>query len=105
MRRVVIFHALLWLGANNILYKNVIINHKEMANWEDEFVPRSIKDNIVLSPFDHSKHKDYMHNFSQDNLENDMHAAILDCNISQSGLLSGCVFSDIDGTYHHPILK
>ncbi len=32
VRRVVVFHALLWLGANNILYKDVIINHEKMAN-------------------------------------------------------------------------
>ncbi len=80
MRRVVVLHTLLWLGANNILYKDVIINHKEMANWEDEFVPRSVKDNIVLSSSDHFKHKGYTHDLSEDNLENDMHAAISDCN-------------------------
>ncbi len=105
MRRVVIFHALLWLGANNILYKDVIINYKEMANLEDEFVPRSVKDNIVLSFSDHSKHKGYTHNLSEDHLENDIHTAISDCNKLQSGLLSGYVFSDIEGTHHHPILK
>ena len=38
---------------DNILYKDVIINHDEMANWEDEFLPKSIEDNIILSPFDH----------------------------------------------------
>ena len=46
MRPVVVFHAIFWLRANNILYKDVIINHEEMANWEDEFVPKSVADNI-----------------------------------------------------------
>ena len=99
---------------NNILYKDVVINHEEMANWEDEFVPRSVEDHIVLSPSDHSEHQGYTHDLSEDNLENDMHAAISDswdsgckdgCNESQSQLLSGCVFSDIDGTRHHLVLK
>ncbi len=105
MRRAVVLHVLLWLGANNILYKDVIINHEEMANWEDEFVPKSVEDNIVLSPSDHSEYEGYTHDLSEDNLENDMHAVISDCNESQSGLLSGCVFSNIDRTHHHPVLN
>ncbi len=96
---------MLWLGANNILYKDVIINYEEMANWEDEFVPRSVEDNIVLSPSDHSEYEGYTHDLSEDNLENNMHAAISDCNKSQSGLLSGCVLSDIDGMRQYPVLK
>ncbi len=76
-----------------------------MANWEDEFVPRFVEDNIVLSLSDLSKYESYTYNLSEDNLENDIHAAISDYNELQSGLLSGCVFSDIDGTRHHPFLK
>ena len=76
-----------------------------MANWEDEFVPRSVKDNIVLGLFNHSKYKDYMHNLNENNLENNIYAVILDCNKLQSSLLSGCVFSNIDRTCHYPILK
>ena len=49
-----------------------------MANWEDEFVPRSVEDNNVLSPSDHSKHQGYTHDLSEDNLENDIHTAISD---------------------------
>lgn len=114
MRKIVVFHALLWLGVNNILYKDVVINHEEMARWEHEFVPRSVKNNIVLSLSDYSKHQGYTHDLSNDSLENNMHAAISDfwdsgykdgCRKSQSQLLSGSVFSDIDGMRHHPILK
>ncbi len=32
VRQIVVLHALLWLGANNILYKDVTINHEEMVN-------------------------------------------------------------------------
>ncbi len=105
MWRVVVFYALFWLGANNILYKDVIINHEEIANWEDEFVSRSVKDNIILSLSDHSEHKSYTHDLSEDNLVNDMYVAISDWNKLQSGLFSGCLFTDIDGIHHHPILK
>lgn len=59
-------------------YKDIIINYEEIANWEDEFVLRSVKDNIVLSPSDHSEHQGYTHDLSKDNFENDIHAAISD---------------------------
>lgn len=51
-----------------------------MAYWENEFVSRSIKDNIIFSLSNYSKHKGYMHNLSENNLENNMHATILDSN-------------------------
>ena len=35
-----------------------------MANWGDEFVFKSVQDNIVLSPSNYSKHKGYMHNLN-----------------------------------------
>ena len=76
-----------------------------MINWEDEFVPKSVKDNIVLSPSNHSKHKGYMHNFNENNLENNMHTAISDYNKLQSSFLSRCVFSNIDRMHHYSILK
>ena len=46
-----------------------------------------------------------MHNLSEDNLKNDIHTAILDCNNLQFSLLCGYVFSNIDGTRHYPVLK
>ena len=85
-----------------------------MANWKDEFVPRFVEDHIVLSLSDHSKHQGYTYNLSEDNSKNDMHAAISDCWDSgckneckklQSQLLSGCVFSNIDGMRYHPVQK
>ncbi len=76
-----------------------------MANWKDGFVFRSIKENTVLSRSDHFKHKGYTHNISEDNLENNIHATISDSNELQSGLHIRFVFSNIDRTRHHPILK
>lgn len=59
---------------------DVIMNDEEIINGENEFVPRFIKDNVILSSSNHFKHKGYMHNLSQNNLENNIHAAISDCN-------------------------
>lgn len=64
MRVLIVLYTLLWLSTNNILYKNVIINHGEIANLEDEFIPKSVKDNIVLSPSNHSKYEDYTYDLS-----------------------------------------
>ena len=105
MWQIVVFYTLLWLGTNNIFYKDVIINYEKIANWEDEFIPRFVEDNIVLSPSNYSEHKGYTHNFSENNLKNNIHTAILDSNKSQSDFLSGCIFSNINETYYNPILK
>lgn len=76
-----------------------------MTDWEDEFVPRSIKDNIILSLSDYFKYKDYMYNLSENNLKNNMYAAISNYNKLQLDLFNGYVFSDIDRMRHYPILK
>lgn len=78
MRKIIVFYALLWLNVNNILYKDVIINHKKMANWKDEFIFKSVEDYIVLNPSDYSKYQDYTYNFSKNNLENDIYTIISD---------------------------
>lgn len=105
MRQLVIFHTMLWLDTNNILYKDIIIYHQKMSNWEDEFVFKSIDDNIVLSASDYSNHKGYMHNLSRNNLENDMYIVISESNKLQSGLISRYVFTNIDRIRHHLFLK
>lgn len=105
MRWLFGLYALFWLGANNILYKGVIINYKEIANWEDKFIPRFIEDNTVLSPSNHFKYKGYIYDLSENNLENDIHVTISDFNKLQFSLFSRCVFSKIDRTQHHPVLK
>lgn len=114
MRKIIIFYALLWLGMNNILYKNIVINHEKMANWKEKFVSRSVEDYIIPSPSDHSKYQGYTYDLSKNNLENNIYIAISDfwdskCkdkyNKLQLQLLNGCVFSEIDRTYYYLILK
>lgn len=114
VRKIVIFYALLWLGINNILYKDVIINHEEIANLKDEFLPRFVEDHIILGQFNHFENQRYKHDLSEYNLDNNMHAAILDFwdssykdgyNKLQSQLFSRCVFSDIDQICHNLVLK
>lgn len=63
---------------NNILYKDVIINHKEIANWKDIFVSRSVENHIILSLSNYIKYQGYKFNLSKNHLENDMNIAILD---------------------------
>lgn len=105
VRVLIVLYTLLWLSINNILYKNVIINHREKANLENKFISKSVKDNIVLSPSNHPKHKDYTYDLSQNKLENDIHTTILNYNKLQLGLFNGCVFININGMCYHPILK
>lgn len=76
-----------------------------MINWEDEFIPISVKNNIGLSSSNYFKHKDYTYDLSQNNIKNHIHVAILDCNKSQSSLVSRYIFSNIDRIYNYPVLK
>lgn len=87
------------------MYKNIIIHFKLIANWEHKFVPKSLKDNIILSPSDYFKYKGFIYNLNQDNLENNIYIIISNYNKSLSSLLSRYVFSNINGTCHHPVLK
>lgn len=49
-----------------------------MANWENKFVSRSGEDHIVFSLSDYSKYQAYTHNFSENNLINNMHIIFSD---------------------------
>lgn len=41
---------------NNVFYKNVMIcNYKKIVSCKDKFVPKFVKNNIVLTPSDPSK--------------------------------------------------
>lgn len=76
-----------------------------MANWKNEFVPWSVKDNIILSSSNYSKHKSYIYDLSQDNIKNNIRAAILDCNKLELGFFSKCIFNNIDRICYHFVLK
>lgn len=76
-----------------------------MINWRNECLSRFVGNTIILSFSDYSKHKNYIHDFCQNNLENDIHTLILDCNELQLGLFSKCVFNNIDKTHYYPVLK
>lgn len=76
-----------------------------MVNQEDELVPKSIENNIILSSFDYSKHKSYMYDQSENNLENGIYTAISYVNKLYYGLHSKCVFNDIDEMQYYHILK
>lgn len=69
-----------------------------MANSDNKFVLRFIKNNIILNLSDYSKYKGYIHNFSQDNLKNNIFIVISNYNKLQSGLHSKYIFSNIDKT-------
>lgn len=63
---------------NNILYKNVVINYKKIKSWKEEFIPRSIKNNIFLSSSNYSKYQSYIYNFNKNNFKNDIYTVISD---------------------------
>lgn len=76
VKQYIVFPTLLWLNGNNILYNNIVIDYKKIANWINKFMSRSIKDNIILNLLKYFKLKSYIHDLSENNLENKIYIAI-----------------------------
>lgn len=72
---------------------------------ENEFIPKSLQDNIILNPSHHSKLGNYMYDLSQNNLKNNIYTVISNYNKLQLDFLSEYIFIDINEIYYHPILK
>ena len=105
IRRDKVLQALLWLKDQKPLYKNIVINHGLLENWEDEFVPAGIADRVLQCGSDFAEREGYTMNLESDNYENDLHHAVEDAGLDDSGILSGCLYTDADDTREHPTMK
>ena len=54
---------------------------------------------------DNQERDDYAANLDTDNFENDLYHAIHDVEIHDFGLLSGCLYTDMDDIQNHPTIK
>ena len=76
-----------------------------LENWEDEFVPAGIADRVLQCGSDFAEREGYTMNLESDNYENDLHHAVEDAGLDDSGILSGCLYTDADDTREHPTMK
>lgn len=105
IRKNKILEALIWLRENNPLYGDIDINHTLLDNWEDEFVPTGIVNRVLRCDPDSEEREGYAANLESDNYENELHSAVNDAGLNDSGLLSGCLYTDADDAREHPTMK
>ncbi len=105
MKKPTLVNALTWLQINNPLYQNVIINHDILLGMPDEFISKDILSRIVIMENDISKRKGYGIDLSKNNDENDLHHAIGFTGINKLGILSSCIYTNINESRQNLYLK
>ncbi len=105
VRKESLLNAWTWLRINNPLYRNVVINHDMLLSMPDEFISKSILSRVVVIEDDSSERKGYGANLAENNEENDLHHAIGSGDINESGILSGCIYTDVNESRQNLYLK
>ncbi len=105
VRKQTLVDTLTWLQTNNSLYRNVVINHDILSGMPHEFIPEGISFRVVIMENDISKRKGYGVDLSKNNDENDLHHVIGFAGINKSGILSGCIYTNVNKSRQNPYLK
>ncbi len=71
----------------------------------DEFISESISSRVIVIENDSSERKGYGAKLAENNEENDVHQAIGSAGINESGILSGCIYTDVNECRQNPYLK
>lgn len=90
---------------NNLLYKDIKINHCLLETWEDKFISSGIMDSIIYRNSDQYKREDYATDLNDSNFENDFNTAIACTGIEGNHINSGCIYNDIDNQQQNSILQ
>src|SRR5436190_4665185 len=95
VRKDKVLAALQYLVQHNPLYQDLTINHEIMNNWNDNFIPSEIRENIIcLENSDHHEREGYTAELRVGNYENDLHAAQDDNSTNgHENFLSGSVYT------------
>lgn len=96
IRKHCIIGVLYWLIANNLLYKNIKINHCLLKTWKGDFIYSGIMDRMVSYNSDQHKRKKYATDLCDNKFENNLNTAIANIDIKRDHINSGCVYSNID---------
>ncbi len=76
-----------------------------LSSMPDEFISKGISSRVVVMEDNSSERKDYKANLVENNEENDLHHAIRSADINGSGILSGCIYTDVNESRQNPYLK
>ena len=103
-----VLNALLWLCANNPVYRSVAIDYSVLDSWPDHHIPQEIRDAFIALGSEAGSNKasvtDEREGYAtslQDGLfENDLDAEVEDA--EPGSILSRSFFSDLHGQEAHP---
>lgn len=96
IRKAEVLEVLLQLKANNILYKDIMINFKLKNTQKDELNSVGIFDRVIYYDKDFYKRENYSANLKTRNYKNNLYYIINYVGISDSGLLNSCFYTNID---------
>jgi hypothetical protein len=104
VRKDKVLSALQYLVQNNLVYKDVTINHSMMESWDNSFIPPEIANNIIHATHsDHHEREGYTVGLQAGNLENDFQAAQdAAFNDDDELLITGSVYTDVNGERRDP---
>ncbi len=90
---------------HNPLYQNIVINHDLLASMHSEFILKSILLRIIVIENDSSKRMGYEANLIENNEENNLYHDIGTVSINELGILSGCIYTNINKFKQNSYLK
>ena len=76
-----------------------------LSSMPDEFIPKGISSRVVIMEEDSFKHEGYGANLVKNNEENDLYHAIGFVGMSELGLLSGYIYTDVNKYRQNLFLK
>lgn len=105
MRKKAFLNALTWLQINNLLYWDITINHDILLSIPAEFISGGISLKVVSIKNNSSERKGYGVDLVKNNDENNLHYAIEATGIYEFGILSRCIFTNVNISRQNPYLK
>ncbi len=71
----------------------------------DKFIPEGISSRVILMENDSSEREGYGANLVENNKENNLHHVIGSVDINESGILSVCIYTDVNESRQNSYLK
>lgn len=105
MRKLIFFNVLTWLQINNLLYRDIDINHEILLSIPDEYIPKDISSRVVVLKKNSSERKGYGMYLMENNNENNLHHAIEVASINKLGILSEYIYTNVNNSRQNLYLK
>lgn len=89
----------------NILYKDIVINFDLINTCKKEFIPANILSQMLQCNNNNQEKKGYTTYLKINNFENNLYYTVNNTGISDSSILNGCLYTNIDSTWEHLTIK